>query len=312
MKSSVIKRSVVLAGHKTSVSLEDEFWRGLKEIAGGQRRTLSDLVAAIDSERQQGNLSSAIRLYVLDFHRKRLADLKALFGAMPALSDATRLELEVLPALGLNSEELNEMPEELYQFCGRGLHYWQYPNQLSRYLVHLSRLKIESYLEIGVRHGGTFVITVEYLSRFHPLKCAVGLDIEGSSLLLTYGPMNRKVIYMLVDSQSSAFKEFIGSHGGFDLVFIDGDHEEGACQNDFETVREKANICVLHDITSDSAPGPGRVWNRIKRAYASEYEFFEYTEQYESVRNRTGKSYLGIGMAAKKEFLLMRRREVDT
>jgi predicted DNA-binding ribbon-helix-helix protein len=77
MKSSVIKRSVVLAGHKTSVSLEDEFWRGLKEIAGGQRRTLSALVAAIDSERKQGNLSSAIRLYVLDFHRKRLDDLKA-------------------------------------------------------------------------------------------------------------------------------------------------------------------------------------------------------------------------------------------
>jgi predicted DNA-binding ribbon-helix-helix protein len=76
MKSSVIKRSVVLAGHKTSVSLEDEFWRGLKEIAGGQHRTLSDLVATIDSERQQGNLSSAIRLYVLDFHRKQLADVK--------------------------------------------------------------------------------------------------------------------------------------------------------------------------------------------------------------------------------------------
>jgi predicted DNA-binding ribbon-helix-helix protein len=76
MKSSIVKRSVVLAGHKTSVSLEDEFWRGLKEIAGGQHRTLSDLVASIDSERQQGNLSSAIRLYVLDFHRKRLADLE--------------------------------------------------------------------------------------------------------------------------------------------------------------------------------------------------------------------------------------------
>jgi predicted DNA-binding ribbon-helix-helix protein len=76
MKSSIIKRSVVLAGHKTSVSLEDEFWRGLKEIAGGQHRTLSDLVASIDSERQQGNLSSAIRLYVLDFHRKKLAGLE--------------------------------------------------------------------------------------------------------------------------------------------------------------------------------------------------------------------------------------------
>src|SRR5713101_8982620 len=67
MKSSVIKRSIVLAGHKTSVSLEDAFWRALKEIAGGRHITLSDLVSSIDSERQQGNLSSAVRLFVLDF-----------------------------------------------------------------------------------------------------------------------------------------------------------------------------------------------------------------------------------------------------
>jgi predicted DNA-binding ribbon-helix-helix protein len=76
MKSSVIKRSIVVAGHKTSVSLEDAFWRGLKEIAGGRNVTLSDLVAAIDAARQHGNLSSAIRLFVLDFYRKQLSDLQ--------------------------------------------------------------------------------------------------------------------------------------------------------------------------------------------------------------------------------------------
>ena len=75
MKSPVVKRSVVVAGHKTSVSLEDEFWRGLKEIAGGRHVTLSDLVATINSERRHGNLSSAIRLFVLDFYRRQLVDL---------------------------------------------------------------------------------------------------------------------------------------------------------------------------------------------------------------------------------------------
>lgn len=69
MKSSVVKRSIVIAGHKTSVSLEDAFWRGLKEIAGGRDMTLSGLVAAIDGERRHGNLSSAIRIYVLDHYR---------------------------------------------------------------------------------------------------------------------------------------------------------------------------------------------------------------------------------------------------
>jgi|SRR5215510_10027699 len=69
MKSPVVKRSIVIAGHKTSVSLEDAFWQGLKEIAGNRDLTLSDLVARIDTERRQGNLSSAIRLFVLDFYR---------------------------------------------------------------------------------------------------------------------------------------------------------------------------------------------------------------------------------------------------
>ena len=74
LKSPVVKRSVVVAGHKTSVSLEDAFWKGLKEIAGGRHLTLSDLVAAIDSERRHGNLSSAIRLFVLDFYRQQLTE----------------------------------------------------------------------------------------------------------------------------------------------------------------------------------------------------------------------------------------------
>ena len=72
MKSPVIKRSIVIAGHKTSVSLEDAFWKCLKEIALSRGVTLSDLVAAIDSERQLGNLSSAIRLFVLDHYKARI------------------------------------------------------------------------------------------------------------------------------------------------------------------------------------------------------------------------------------------------
>jgi len=74
MKSPVVKRSIVIGGHKTSVSLEDAFWKGLKEIAGERDMTLSDLVAAIDTGRQHGNLSSAIRLFVLEFYRNRRSD----------------------------------------------------------------------------------------------------------------------------------------------------------------------------------------------------------------------------------------------
>ena len=69
MKSSVVKRSIVLAGHKTSVSLEEAFWNGLKDIARGRRQTLSDLIGIIDAERQHGNLSSAVRLFVLNHYQ---------------------------------------------------------------------------------------------------------------------------------------------------------------------------------------------------------------------------------------------------
>ena len=72
-KSAVIKRSIVVDGHKTSVSLEDAFWKGLKEIAGGHHLSLSDLIGKISSGRQNSNLSSAIRLFVLDFYQNRFS-----------------------------------------------------------------------------------------------------------------------------------------------------------------------------------------------------------------------------------------------
>ena len=72
MKSSVIRHSVVFNGHKTSVSLEDEFWNSLKEIAHAHGVTTSKLVAEIDNARQHDNLSSAVRLFVLNQVRRTL------------------------------------------------------------------------------------------------------------------------------------------------------------------------------------------------------------------------------------------------
>jgi predicted DNA-binding ribbon-helix-helix protein len=75
MKSSVVKRSIVIDGHKTSVSLEDPFWTGLKQIAHAQQMLLSELVAKIDGTREQSNLSSAIRLFVLHHFRNEQMDV---------------------------------------------------------------------------------------------------------------------------------------------------------------------------------------------------------------------------------------------
>ena len=68
-KSRVIKRSIVIAGHKTSVSLEDQFWDALREIATARGTAVGALVSSIDADRKHGNLSSAIRLFVLDHYR---------------------------------------------------------------------------------------------------------------------------------------------------------------------------------------------------------------------------------------------------
>jgi predicted DNA-binding ribbon-helix-helix protein len=83
-KSLVVKRSIVVGGHKTSVSLEDEFWAALKKIAVRHRVTLSDLIGSIDSQRQHGNLSSAVRLFVLQHYRQRVEEI-----AHPDVSAAT-------------------------------------------------------------------------------------------------------------------------------------------------------------------------------------------------------------------------------
>lgn len=69
------KRSVNIAGHRTSVSLEEPFWDALKEIAEGEGRSVQALIAAIDSGRGRQNLSSAVRVFVLE--RARAGGLRA-------------------------------------------------------------------------------------------------------------------------------------------------------------------------------------------------------------------------------------------
>ena len=73
MKSLVIKHSVVIKGRKTSVSLEDAFWKSLRGIADERGETLHQLISGIDGSRKNANLSSALRIFVLEFYRDQLA-----------------------------------------------------------------------------------------------------------------------------------------------------------------------------------------------------------------------------------------------
>ena len=69
MKSSIIKRSVIVNGHKTSISLEDAFWSEVKAIASEKNSTISELLTNIDRDRQASNLSSTLRVFILKHHR---------------------------------------------------------------------------------------------------------------------------------------------------------------------------------------------------------------------------------------------------
>ncbi len=68
------KRSIRIGGHPTSITLEEPFWEALKELSDAQKKSVSQLVAEIDESRGNANLSSALRVYILNRFRTKLSD----------------------------------------------------------------------------------------------------------------------------------------------------------------------------------------------------------------------------------------------
>lgn len=199
--------------------------------------------------------------------------------------------------LGFNTEILREQPK-IVKDNGGGLLIWQYPNQFSKYLCLLSKHKIESYIEIGCRWGGTFVLTTEYLKIFNNINKSVAIDIIDSPVL-NYCMSNDKTEFIKVNSQSSEFINYINNEY-FDLIFIDGDHSYNGVKNDYEISKNSGKIFVFHDIVNNVCPGVVRFWNELKNNENDTYDFFEFTEQYDDVWFATRQKFLGIGVAIKK------------
>jgi cephalosporin hydroxylase len=210
---------------------------------------------------------------------------------LPELTEPPRVE-ELLLELGLNDEGLSELPPELHTPCG-GLRIWQYPTQFSRYLVQLSHLAVRSYLEIGIRHGGSFVATTEYLERFCPLQFSVGVDVIDCPSMPEYCARNGKAHFWRLNSRSAEFATQIETLGSIDLVFIDSHHEEAQCRDELALLEPYAGMIALHDIANVGCPGIRRVWDDLKRSPA--YECFEYVEQYTGLG-----PFMGIGLAVKR------------
>ena len=110
-------------------------------------------------------------------------------------------------------------------------------------------------IEIGVKYGGTFAITTEYLQRLSGLEYACAADINYCPSLVRYSRRNRRASFYQLDSASDSFLHLLKQHK-FDAVFVDGDHEEKACYNDILNATQYAP-CNRARHSSDYTPGPG-------------------------------------------------------
>jgi len=206
------------------------------------------------------------------------------------------LELLIIK-LGFNTEVLREQPK-IVKDNGGGLLIWQYPNQFSKYLCLLRQQNIHSYIEIGCRWGGTFVLTNEYLKMFNVMNKSVAVDIIDSPVV-EYCASNNETQFIKMNSQSTEFINYMNNNF-FDLIFIDGDHTYNGVKNDYQISKNSGKIFVFHDIINDVCPGVVQFWNELKNSEKDTYDFFEFTEQYEDVWNDTKQKFLGIGVAIKK------------
>lgn len=205
--------------------------------------------------------------------------------------------VELIRRLGLNDEGLDEFPAALHGHCGQGLLIWQYPVQFAPYLAMLGRLGVRSYLELGIRHGGSYIATVEVLDRFRPLDFAAGVDIIPCPAMAGYEAMNPRSRFVRLNSQSQEFAEWVRSLAPIDLVFIDSHHEADQCRREFALLAPHAGMIALHDIANAGCPGVGAVWREIGTLPG--WTCFEFVEHYPGLRPT-----MGIGLAIKNSRLL--------
>lgn len=213
------------------------------------------------------------------------------------------VEEELLPKLGLNDEYTWELPASLLPYTGKGLRSWQYPNQFSKYLDLIRTRPIKTYLEIGVRHGGTFAITTEFLKRFtSPVRC-IAVDFAASTGTRSYCRTEGLAEFHQVDTWKDGFKELVADASPIDLVLIDGGHDHKTCRNDLDICVPRSNIIAIHDIVSYACPGVRKAWAEMKQLCTTDFDFVEITDQYDEVLKREKKEFYGIGLMIRKDWI---------
>jgi len=237
-------------------------------------------------------------------HIRYCLNMKTIEDSIKSIKDfdfknATQKQIEeILPYFGMNDEQTFELPKEFNEFMGWGIKFWQYPNQLSKLLCFLRNKDIDSYLEIGVRWGGTFILVTELLRRYNSHLRVIANDIIPQSEILHIYQNDfeaDKFSYIQMGSNDPFFLYNIGNFEPkptpqIDCVFIDGNHQYWSAKEDYlRALHLGAKYIIFHDIVSQSCVPTKILWKDLKKKHRKTYEF---TDQYESVNG----TYLGIGV----------------
>jgi hypothetical protein len=210
------------------------------------------------------------------------------------LCDPSYLEFKLLPELGLNDRHMDQYPSHLHQYCGIGIDSWQYPNQFSKYLHYLSSQSIGSYVEIGCHKGGTFIITLEYLSRFNNIEYAIAVDNWPREIINEYKKLRPQVEYITTSSLSDEFLTLYQQRP-CDLILVDGDHSYSGVVKDYNNVKNNSRIIAFHDIKNSLCPGTQQIWNDVCLEHGTD-KIKKWTDQYDEVLLSLRGSVMGIGL----------------
>jgi hypothetical protein len=162
----------------------------------------------------------------------------------------------------------------------------------------LCEINVKSYLEIGCRNGGTFIVISEMLRRNNSDIKLIACDlIEESNTLKEYRKF-RNFQYIQDSSKNQSFLNSIGND--IEMVFIDGDHSFAGCWGDWTNFSENKNTkyIAFHDIDSFACPDVGRVWETVSQIPT--FSSTVFTNQYDPVLIPSGKNYLGLGILTRK------------
>ena len=186
--------------------------------------------------------------------------------------------IELMEEIGLN-HMVAELPREIWSNAGHGLYSAQLPIQFGLFLDWIEAKKISTYREIGVRHGGSFIIVSEIISKNNPNWTSEAYDIHYSPAISVYANLREGHVSQHIGSSVSIAMVNHITSSPVDLSFVDGDHSFKFALEDVINCWEGSRYIALHDVDSSSMLETGKLWQKIK-PMVTEYE--EWVDQYPS------------------------------